>query len=174
MKNLVSKFGVMAGISCTLLFLGPISFYDPNMDSGFMMEYGELIGYGAQFLSMLFVLFGVRAISLKSKDLEFSFLKAFISGLGITVVATFLFYIGNVLFYEIAYPTFLEDFMVAYKPKLLEAAKNAEERAQVEQQFTEWEPLMKNGWLYAGVMCFSVFGFGIFFSLLSAALYKHK
>jgi hypothetical protein len=173
MKKTGLIYGVLAGASAAIFFLVPVSFYDPASDGNFMMKYGELFGYGAQLLSMLFVLFGVRALS-KQSATHFSFLRGLGSGLGITLIATAIFYLGNVLLYEVINPNFLSDFMEAYEPKLLEAASTPEERAAVEQQMKEWAPLVANGWLYAGLMCMSVLGFGVLFSLLSAFLFKHK
>lgn len=172
MKKTSLIYGLLAGALAAILFLVPVSFYDPGDDSDFMMKYGELFGYGAQLLSMLLILFGIRALSKQSDS--FSFLQALGSGLGMTLIATVIFYFGNVLLYEVINPNFLSDFMEAYEPKLLEAASSPEERAAIEQQMKEWAPLIANGWKYAALMCMSVLGFGIFFSLLSALLYKHK
>ncbi len=173
MKTILIRYGILAGGLAAIFFLVPISFYDPTDSSGVMMKYGEIFGYGVQLLSMLFVLFGVRMIS-KQNEGRFTFAQALGSGLGITIIATLVFYLGNVLFYEVIDPDFLTEFMEGYAPAMLEQAETAEEKAALKQQFAEWGPLMANGWLYAGIMCMSVFLFGLFFSLLSGFLYKRS
>jgi hypothetical protein len=173
MKNLLIKYGVIAGGLAAILFLGPISLYNPDGSNSFMLKYGEVVGYGVQLLSMLFVIAGVRLIS-KQTTSSFGFLRALGAGLGITCIATLVFYLGNVLYYVVLDPDFLTEFMKGYGPAMLEQAETAEEKARLQQEFASWEPLLKNGWLYAAIMCMSVFGFGLVFSLLSAFFYKHK
>lgn len=174
MKKTVLIYGIIGGLVVTLLFLGPVvinaeQYMDPeNMASG------EILGYSIMILSMLCVFFGVRHYRKKRDGQEFSFGKGMAAGVLITLVATAVFYIGNVVLYEVVAPDFLQEFSSYYKDYMLESASGPEERDQILAAYESEAYLMENSYLYALLMAGSVFFIGIIISLLSALILRRK
>lgn len=170
-KKLINN-GVLAGTIVTLLFLGPIvvtpdNYMDPN---NFAM--GEVIGYSIMVLSMLPVYFGTRSYRNKFVKGEFTFGKGFISALKITVFATVVFYIGNVLVYEVLAPDFLGEFGKHYKEYLLESATDEAMRDKMAEDFESQAALLGNSYAYAGIMASSILMIGVVISLISGLVLR--
>ncbi|QTN38365.1 DUF4199 domain-containing protein [Cryomorphaceae bacterium] len=162
MKKVTTRFGVYSGLAATIFFLGPMvvspdSFLQPeNMASG------EVVGYTTMFLCMSLVFFGVRAHR-KEASGGYSFGDGFKAGLLITVVSTVVFYLGNVLVYEVIKPGFLEEFFVFYREYMVENGSSEAEIAQMDSSAV----MMTNGWIYAVVMASTTFLMGLVISLIS-------
>lgn len=169
MNPTILKFGVFSGLAGAVLFLGPFVI-DPEIsfDSESMAR-GEIIGYSAMFLSMTLVFFGVRA---RGKEVEgpYSFMEALKTGLLITVVSVAVFYLGNVLLYEVIHPDFLETFFDGYREYSIETGASAEEIAQLNAS----EKMFTNGYLYGLLMASSTLLMGLVISLISALLLKRN
>lgn len=169
MNKSIRNYGIIGGLFGTVFFLGPLvinpdQYLDPSN-----FENGEIVGYSVMFLSMVPVFLGTRAYRNKYfKDAPFSFAKGLISGLKITAIATLVFYIGNVLVYEVIAPGFLEKFGVIYYDHMVETAANEEAKAAMIAEFEAMEPYVKNGFLYGIIMSASVLIFGLIISLISA------
>lgn len=172
MKNQITKWGLIGGVVASVLFLGPIAvnaekYMDPeNMGSG------EVIGYSVMILSMLCVFFGVRAYRNKNNVEHFTFLKALGVGLQITIVANVIFYLANVMLYEVIAPDFLTEFGAFYKEYMLENAPDEAAREQVLAQFEAESAFLENGFLYALIMAGTTFFIGVIISLISALSLK--
>jgi len=174
MNTTIVKYGAIGGVAVTLFFLGPIVFSaDSYMDPD-KMEQGEVYGYSIMVLSMLSVFFGVRAYRKKIEGQALSFLRALGVGLQITVVACLLFYIGNVVLYEVISPNFLTEFGNYYKEYMLEKAVTPEEKETVLTEFEQSAAFLKNSYLYALLMAGSTLFIGIIISLISAAVLQRK
>ena len=169
MNNSIIRFGVSSGLIGAILFLGPfvidpeISF-DPES-----MARGEILGYGAMFLSMTLVFFGVRARRNETEG-PFTFLEALKTGILITLVSVLVFYLGNVALYEFINPDFLTTFFEGYREYSIETGVSEEEIAQMDASST----MFTNGWLYAILMASSTLLMGLAISLMSALIQKRK
>lgn len=169
MNPTILKFGVFSGLAGALLFLGPfvvvpeVSF-DPKS-----MARSEIIGYSSMFLSMTLVFFGVRAHR-NETDGPFTFLDALKTGILITLISVFVFYLGNVLLYEVIHPDFLETFFEGYRKYSIETGASAEEIAQLNAS----EKMFTNGYLYGLLMASSTLLMGLVISLISSLLLKRN
>jgi len=166
MSTSIFKFGVIAGVVLSLLFLGPIlinpdSYMDPDA-----MASGEIIGYAIMIGSMLIVAWGMFSYSKTYKSAGFG--KLFLVGLGITAVANLLFYLGNLMVYEVFAPDFLRDFGIHYEENTLAKSANPEERRAMEVELATMRPVLENSYLYAALMAGTTFFIGIIISALSA------
>ena len=173
MNKELRNYGIIGGLIGTVFFVGPIvvnpdHYLDPDH-----FENGEIIGYTIMFLSMIPVFLGTRAYRNKYfHDSPFSFTKGLVTGLIITGVATLIFYIGNVVIYEVISPGFLEKFSVVYYDYALEEAPNKLAKTAVIEDYESMEPYIKNGFLYGILMSIFVIIFGLIISLISAFTLK--
>ena len=79
MKKTVIKFGLLAFLSGFILFGLPFF-----LGMGGDYDYGELIGYTAMVLSLLFVYFGIKHYRDKENNGKISFRKTILIGMLIT------------------------------------------------------------------------------------------
>lgn len=173
MKNkAIRNYGTIGGLLLSILFLGPIAISPNSYRDPAMMGIGEVVGYGVMILAMCCVFFGVRSAK-KNSEKAFGFGKALSTGLLITLVANLIFYMANVLLYEVIAPDFLENFMAFYKDYTLEQTP-MEKREVVLAQFEQEAEMMTNGWVYGMIMAATSFAFGLVFSLLAAVIFGRK
>lgn len=173
MNKTILTYGAIGGILVTLLFLGLIVFSADSYMDPEKMKGGEVYGYSVMIVCMLSVFFGVRAYGKKLEG-TLSFLKALGVGLQITVVACLLFYLGNVLLYEVISPNFLTEFGDYYKEYMMDNATSEAEKAKVLQDFEQSAAFLENGFLYALLMAGTTLFIGIIISLISAITLKQK
>lgn len=173
MNKELRDYGISGGLLGAVFFAGPIAIFpDHYLDPG---NFGnsEVVGFSVMFLSMIPVFLGIRAYRNKFfQDSSFSFVKGLISGLIITGIATLVFYIGNVLVYEVLAPNFLAEFSPVYYDYMVEQASTEVEKAEIIAEFESFEPYANNGFLYGIVMSASVLFFGVIISLISALALK--
>ncbi len=174
MKNTAIRYGLIGGILVTLLFLGPVvidsdSYMDPDK-----MATGEVIGYSVMILSMLTVFFGVRHYRRQQAGTDFPFGKALLSGLAITGVASLVFYVGNVLLYEVIKPNFLSEFGEYYRDYSLSQVSDDAERDKLRAELEASAAYIENSYMYAGLMALTTLFIGIIISLLSAAILRRS
>ncbi len=167
MNNPVIRFGVFSGLAATILFLGPLVVSPDSFLKPENMASGEVIGYTSMFLAMTLVYFGARAHR-KEQGGSYSFGDGFKAGLLITVVSTVVFYLGNVLVYEVIKPGFLEEFFVFYRDYMIDQGMSGQEIAEMDASYE----VMSNGWLYAVVMASSTFLMGLVIALISGLTLK--
>lgn len=175
MNTTIRNYGIIGGLFGAIFFVGPIIISpDYYLDPAHFSN-GEILGYSVMFLSMVPVFLGTRAYRNKYFiGLPFSFLKGLISGLIITGIATVVFYIGNVLVYEVISPGYLEKFSDIYYNYMINEAATEEEKATIINEFKGMEPFAKNGFLYGILMSAFVLIFGLIISLVSAFALKRS
>lgn len=150
--------------------VNPEYYYNPDN-----YKNGEIIGYSVMFISMLPVFLGTRAYRNKFfTDTPFTFGKGLVSGLVITLIGTAVFYLGNVLVYEVLQPNFLEEFGVHYKEFMLEQGATQAEKDKILEEFNSMKGMMENGYIYGLLMASSVFLFGLIISLVSATILRRS
>lgn len=173
MNKELRNYGILGGLIGAIFFAGPIAiFTDHYLDPG---NFGnsEVVGFSVMFLSMVPVFLGTRAYRNKYfQDSAFSFGKGLVSSLIITGIATLVFYIGNVVVYEVLAPDFLSEFSPIYYDYMVEQATTEAEKAKIMAEFESFKPYANNGFLYGIVMSASVLIFGLIISLISALTLK--
>ncbi len=174
MNKTLVKYGIIGGLLATILFLGPIVLSPEKYMDPEQMAHGEVIGYSVMVISMLSVFFGMRAYRKKLDGKSFSFLKALGVGLQITVITCLLFYLGNILLYEVISPNFLKQFGDHYKDYLLQSATSESEKSQVLKEFNQNAGVLENSYLYALIMSGTTLFIGIIISLISAMSLKRS
>lgn len=173
MNKELRNYGIIGGLIGAVFFAAPIAVFPQHYLDPENFGNSEVVGFSIMFLSMIPVFLGTRAY--RNKYFEgsaFSFGKGLISGLIITGIATLVFYIGNVLVYEVFAPGFLGEFSPIYYDYMVEQAPTEIEKAKIISEFKSMEAFMGNGYLYGVVMSASVLIFGLIISLISALSLK--
>ncbi|MGB5418932.1 DUF4199 domain-containing protein [Algibacter sp.] len=168
MKNTVIKFGMYALIS-GFIFFGLPFFLGMGVD----FDYGEIIGYTAMILSLLFVYFGIKHYRDKENNGKISLGKAI--GIGMLIA---LFSAVGVAVFDYIYttqinPDFASEYL-EYSIKKMEETLSAEElkvkSAELTQQMTDYgSPSFMAFMMFASVM---ILGFVI--SLISGLILQRK
>ena len=168
MKNTVIKFGFYALISGFLLFGLPFF-----LGMGVDFDYGELIGYTAMILSLLFVYFGIKHYRDKVNDGKVSLGKAI--GIGMLIA---LFSAVGVAFFDYIYttqinPEFANEYLEYSIKKMEETLSPSElkvKSAELTQQMKDYgSPSFMAFMMFASVM---ILGFII--SLISGLILQRK
>lgn len=173
MNKSTRNYGIIAGLFGGIFFVCPIAvnpeyYYDPNNFGN-----GEILGYSIMLISMVPVFLGTRSYRNKyHSDTAFSFGKAMGTAMKITVIGSAIFYICNILVYEVFVPEFLAEFGIHYKSYIVDLAETVADKQQAIADFDSNKEMMENGYLYALVMTSSVFLFGLIISLISAFTLK--
>jgi hypothetical protein len=170
MKNIVLKFGLIAGAIIVLLMAVTLPL---TMAGRIDPAYSELLGYTSMVVAFLAVFFGIRAYRETSGG-AITFGKAFQVGILITLVTCVIY----VVVWEITYFNFLPDFADKYAALTLDkmradGASQAEIAAKTRQmeQFREW---YKNPLINVAVTFMEIFPTGLVMTLVSAAILRRK
>jgi hypothetical protein len=169
MKKTILIFGLISGAFSAFMLVATVPFADRI---GF--DKGEYLGYTVIVLSFLLVFFGVRSYRDHVGQGEITFGKAFVVGLGITMISSACY----VITWEILYFHFLPGFMDkygAYMVQKLQAsgASAAAIQAQV-QQIQKYKQMYDNPWINAAMTFIEPFPIGLLITLLSAVVLRRK
>ncbi len=173
MNKTIFYYALAGAVFGILFFLGPLVLFPEKYMNPENYGSGEVIGYSIMIISMLPVYFGTRAYRRHHAD-NLSFGKALQIAFLITLTTSAIFYLGNVLVYEVLAPNFLAEFGENYKEHLLSNAKSEEQRAQMAASFEAEAGILENSYLYALVMAGTVFFIGLILSLISALALRTK
>lgn len=174
MKSPVLFYGLLGGLLISLLFLGPIVIAPGAYTEADQMVSSEIFGYSVMILSMLTVYFGIRQSRNNNPDTRYSFGKGLITGLKITIVACAVFYLGNVLLYEVIAPDFLAEFSDYYLQNLIENAGSEVERQKIMADFEATAFIIESSYAYAALMSASALMIGLVISLISSLILMRR
>ena len=168
MKKLILTYGSIAGIVISAMFVITFSF------SGMDMENGEIIGYSTMIIAFASIFFAIK--SHRDNDLNgtINFLGAFKIGLGITLVASFIY----ILSWMILSNTIAKDFMAEYFQQSIEQLRASDlSETEINEKISEMEnfkELYKNPIVKIGMTFLEIFPVGLIISLISAFILKRK
>lgn len=168
MKSTVFKYGLYALIAGFLLFGAPFLF---GMDVGF--EYGEVLGYSAMVLSLLFVFFGIKHYRDKESGGKVSLGKAIVIGMLIAVFAGIGVAIFDYLYTTQINPDFAAEYLEQSLTRMeqnLSAEEYKVKSAELRQQMTDYGG---SGFM-AMLMFISVLIIGFIVSLISGLILQRK
>ncbi len=168
MKNTVIKYGLYSLVAGFVLFGAPFLI---GIDVGF--EYGEVLGYSAMVLSLLFVYFGIKHYRDKENGGAVSLGKAL--GIGMLIA---LFAAAGVALFDYLYTTQINpDFVTEY---LAQSLENMEKTLSPEEFKIKSAELTKQMTEYggSGLMAFLMFAsviiIGFIMSLISGLILQRK
>lgn len=161
-------FGSISALICAVFFLGPWLFLDMETVD---FSNSEFIGYFTMVVSMALVALGIYSYRKNEGNGTITFATGLKLGLLITAVSTVLFYIANVLMYEVIAPDFLSDFMEIYPRRLLAENPGDPEVLALTQEYEAMRDVYSNGWIYGLIMAVTTGLMGLVFTLLSSLVF---
>ncbi len=175
MKKTVITYGLLAGF--ILVFLTYITrplFITP--DGKMDMGKGEVLGYINMLLSMSMIFFGTRQYRDKHLEGKITFRKAFWAGFLIAVIASVIYTIGWMIYYntsEVAH-SFPQQYLEYMKTKWAESGKSAEEMAKMTEQMAKNMELYKNPIAMTLMTLLEILPLGAILAVISAFILRRK
>ena len=168
MKNIVIKYGLYAFLSGFILFGLPF-FIEKDVD----FEYGELLGYSAMVLSLLFVYFGIKHYRDTINNGKLSLGKA----LGIGMLITLFSALGVALFDYIyttqINPNFTQDYL-EHSISKMESTLTPEDFKVKSAELTQQMKDYGSSGFMAVLMFITVMILGFIISLISGLILQPK
>ena len=175
MQKTVLTFGVISGLIIAVLWMATRSLWmDP--DGQMDMSKGELIGYTNMIVALSMIFFGIRQYRERYLGGHITFGKAFKVGLFITLIASAIYVIWWMVYFntsEVA-QTFPEQYLQHMKEQWAAAGMTSDEINQKTQGFEKNLELYKNPVIMAGMTLMEILPVGLIISLLSALILKRK
>ncbi len=168
MKNTVIKYGLYAMITGFVLFGAPFLL---GMDLSF--DYGEVIGYSAMVLSLLFVYFGIKYYRDKVNDGKVSLGKAIGIGMLIALFAAFGVAIMDYIYTTQINPDFVNDYLEYSIQKMKETLPTEEFKTKSAELTQQMKDYGSSGFM-AFMMFASVMIIGFIISLISGLILQRK
>jgi len=169
MKKTIVTFGLISGAVSSAMMLLTMPFMDRI---GF--ERGYFVGYTSIVLSFLLVFFGIRSYRDNVGAGQITFGKAFMIGLGITVISCVCY----VITWEVLYFTVMHDFMDKYAAYVIGKAKSSGATEAVlqqkMQQMAQAKKMYENPFINVAYTFIEPFPVGLVITLVSAALLKKR
>lgn len=173
MKKIVLIYGGIGG-----LIIAAMLFITMPMAMEGKMENGELIGYTTMVIALSTIFVGVKMYRDKHLGGIISFGKAFLVGLYITLVASFLYATGWELYLAIqgiSGNEFMEYYTQCQADQLEKSGASADKIARMKEQsqsFMTWynNPVLRFLW----TMMIESFPVGLIVALITAAILKKK
>lgn len=175
MQKTVLTFGVISGLIVVGLWHATRSLWmgeNGEMD----MSKGELFGYINMIVALSMIFFGIRQFRERHLGGKISFGKAFKVGFLISLIASAIYVIGWMIYYntsDIA-QTFPAQFMEHWKEQLTASGMTADQiNAKMAEYDKNWE-LYKNPVIMAGMTLMEILPVGLIITLISALILKKK
>jgi hypothetical protein len=169
MKRTILIFGLISGAMSSLMMISTLPFMHKIGSTK-----GAIVGYTAIVLSFMLVFFGIRSYRENVGNGEITFGRAFLVGIGITLISC-AFYVAT---WEIIYFKFMPDFMDNYGVSTVERLRAAGATPEVLQaKINEFNQLRENykNPLYNSALTFlEPFPVGLLITLISAGILRKK
>ena len=172
-KQTLIIYGSIAGL---IIIVGWFAWSMLMKSSGSGADFagGDLLGFAFMIVALSMVFFGVRSYRDKERGGVINFKDAFLNGLIIVLVASFIYVIG----WEVYYPNFLPNFSQDYAAKMIEqyqAAGMPEAEVQAKQaEMESWVESYKNPIVRMPQTFIEIFPVGLIIALFSALILKRK
>jgi hypothetical protein len=169
MKKTIVVFGLISGAISALMMVATMLFAD---NIGF--DRGYFIGYTTLVLSFLLVFFGIRSYRDNAGHGQITFAKAFVVGIGITLISCVCYVVA----WQILYFKFMPDFMDKYGAHVLDKLKaSGASAAAVEakaEQLKHYQEMYNNPLYNAALTFLEPFPVGLLITLISAAILRRN
>ncbi len=175
MQKIVLTFGLMAGgiIAVLSLLLWMVLMGD---DGQMNFENGEWMGYTAMIIALSMIYFGTRTFRDKHLAGNITFGKAFQVGILITLVASAIYVVAWMIFYNTS--EVAQQFPQQYLDHEIEKMKaSGMDQAALDAKIAEMKHQMemyKNPFVMMGVTLLEIFPVGLIITLISSFLLKRK
>ncbi|SHI74854.1 DUF4199 domain-containing protein [Algibacter luteus] len=168
MKKTVIKFGLLAFLSGFILFGLPFF-----LGMGVDYDYGELIGYTAMVLSLLFVYFGIKHYRDKENNGKISFRKTILIGMLITFGSAVGVALFDYIYTSQINPDFASEYLEYSINKMQETLSAEEVKVKAAELKQQMEDYGSPGFM-AFMMFASVVILGFIITLISGLILQRK
>lgn len=166
MKKIVLTLGTIAGLIMVAMFIISTPFAGE--------KFSELLGYSTMIIAFSTIFFGMRSYREKHLEGYITFGKAFQVGILITLVASFFYVVGWLIYSN----TIATDFIDNYYQHSLEAIQNSGATQEVmDEKITKLQQsveLYENPFFNVVFTFLEVFPVGALITLISAVLVRKK
>ena len=169
MRKFVLTYGLLAGAILSLSMLGTLPFMDRI---GF--EHGMLIGYTSMVAAFLMVYFGIRSYRDHAAGGRIGFGRAFVVGLGISLIGIACY----VATWQFVYHRIAPDFMDKYSAYAIDKSRKAgASEAQIaaqQKEMKEFAEMYKNPLVSIAFTVLEPLPVGLLFTGVSAFLLSRQ
>lgn len=169
MKKTILVFGLLAGAIVSLMLVFSIGYMKANKGN---LDNGMIWGFSSMLLAFSLIFVAIKSYRDRYQNGVISFGKALLIGLGISVVASFMYAITWLILYKNFYPTFLDDMANA---SIAQAKTKSE--AAVKETVKQMEGIRSwyaTWWGLILVTLVEIFPLSVGVSLVAALIMKRK
>lgn len=166
MKQVIWKYGLLAGVILAALMFLTIPFVDTIGDMGIVL------GYTTMIIGFMMVFFGIRAYRDGEGGGKVTFGRAFLIGLAITAIGS-LCYVGA---WEVISNKYMPDFADKYSARIMAKARAdgmpEAELAATQKKMDEFAKNYKNPWYRMSMTLLEPLPVGVILSLVASGMLR--
>jgi hypothetical protein len=168
MKKVVLTFGLIAGI----LVVGLMFFTLPKEKQDF--EMGEILGYATMLVALSSIFFGIKTLRDRYEGGTITFQRAFLCGLYITLIASFIYAFGWEFYYQNSGANFMTQYSAAQMDKLKASGASDKEILLAMDKMKSMMEYYRNPLIRFFMTLMEILPVGLLISLISAAILRKK
>lgn len=170
MRNIIIKYGVIAGIIATLFMItSTLLHYDnPNFKNG------EIIGYSGMLIAFIFIFVATKKYRDQQNNGAISFGQAFKIGLFITLIASTFYVVTWLIEFYFFMPDFMDKFITAALENAKAQGSSATEIAATAKEMEMYRAWYKNPLIVIFMSYMEIIPVGLFLTLVSSLVLKRK
>lgn len=170
MKKIVLTFGIIGGITITVLMFATMPLWHENMD----FKTGEILGYISMVVALSTVFFGIKSFRDNQLDGSISFGKSFQVGILITLTASIIYVAGWMIYSHFINPEFMDRYYTFSIQQLRESGKPATEIESQIKGMEDFKEMYQNPLIQIGITFLEIFPVGLLITLLSSLILMKK
>lgn len=168
MKNVVIKYGLIAGIILVLMIATMMAMMGDSND----FEKGELFGYLFSIAAYAMIFLGIREYRDKHSGGSITFNQGFRTGILITLIASLFYVAGWMLYFNFIDDTFIEKYTSYFLEKLNASGKTPAEIENEKVSFLKNMENYKNPLVMAMYTMLEIFPIGLVVTILCSFLMR--
>lgn len=169
MNRLILIYGCIAGIVVSALMMITMQICHDNKD--FAM--GEVLGYLGMFIALSMVFLAVyQQRKLNGGTIKFG--KAFLIGLGVTIIAGIFYSTTWEIYLANSEGDFITEYWTTVMEQMKEKGASDQELDAAKQEMAMWADYYKNPAIRFGMTMMEILPVGLVFSLVAALIFKRK
>lgn len=167
MRKIVLIFGLIAG------FIPSVMFFLAHPDGEIDMDNGMIIGYASMILAFSTIFFAVKRYRDNFGNGQIKFLKAFLIGLYISLIASAMYATSWEIYTGVNDINFAEQYQAYMETSINESGLSAEEAQAQIAESAEMMDMYANNLLFRfGMSITEILWVGVLFSLISALVFS--
>jgi hypothetical protein len=165
-RQVIWKYGLLAGVILAALMLLTIPFVDTIGDMG------VVLGYTTMLIGFMMIVFGIRAYRDGEGGGTVTFGRAFLIGVAITAIGS-LCYVGA---WEVISSKYMPDFADKYSARIMAKARAdgmpEAELAATQKKMDEFAKSYKNPWFRVSMTLLEPLPVGLILSLVASGMLR--